>query len=149
MTDNKKKVLGICIFCALLFLLLYASIRKTNKNTYNNSNIEYVFTLEQKHNEKEEESVKWEKAPYQKYEKWLLNNDSSRNSCSIFTEGEQWRNNPEVYCELWGESFFGNLGADGLVGIKADMFSEGEPITGGASCRENRRRFIGNTDCNP
>lgn len=131
MTDDKKKVLGICIFCALLFLLLYASIRKTNKNTYNNSNIEYVFTLEQKHNEKEEESVKWEKAPYQKYEKWLLNNDSSRNSCSIFTEGEQWRNNPEVYCELWGESFFGNLGADGLVGIKADMFSEGEPITGG------------------
>lgn len=129
MTDNKKKIWGICIFCVLLFLLIYASTGKTDKKTYINADNEYAFPLEQKKNAIEE-SAKWEKAPYQKYEKWLVDNDSCRNSCSIFAEGEQWRNNPEVYCELWGESFFGNLGSGGLVGMAADIFSEGEPITG-------------------
>lgn len=119
-------------------MLLYASIKKTDKNTSNNLNNEYAFSLGQKKNEKEEESIKWEKALYQKYEKWLLDNDKCRNSFSIFTEGEQCRNNPEIYCELWGESFFGNLGAEGLVGITTDMFSDGEPITGGLIAEKPR-----------
>ena len=89
---------------------------------------ENIFLSEQEANHDSENSVQWNETLYQKYEEYLLNNDELREP--YFIAGGKWQDIENSYCELWGESFFGQLGSKGEVGTRGDIFMEGEPITG-------------------
>ncbi len=89
---------------------------------------EYNCLSEQETGNTSESIIKWDEILYQEYENNLINNDKLREMNFIY--GEKCDDTEEGYCELWGESYFGQLGTNGQVGTEKNIFLEGEPMTG-------------------
>lgn len=94
---------------------------------------ENIFLSEQEANHDSENIVQWNETLYQKYEEYLLNNDELREP--YFIAGRKWKDIENSYCELWGESFFGQLGTKGEVGTRGDIFHAGDWKREGRICR--------------
>lgn len=122
---NRKKILNI--------LMLFFSCMLTGCNSEKQSLTESIVREDSslsksEVNDTSESIIKWDEALYQEYEDNLINHDELREANSIY--GEKWNDTDEGYREIWGESYFGQLGTYGQVGTEKNIFLEGEPMTG-------------------
>lgn len=88
----------------------------------------YSCLSKQETNNTSENIIEWDEDIYQEYKDNLINNNKLREIDSIY--GEKWNDTEEGYCELWGESYLGQLGTNGQVGTEKNIFLDGEPMTG-------------------